>query len=108
MRRLPIVLFFLCAPAPALAAEPIEGNWVTPRGQTISISACDARFCLYRGNGEALGSVTGAATRYEGQVTNPDNGKTNAVEIELDADTLTVSGCIGPICASRVWTRATP
>lgn len=93
---------------PAFAAEPIEGQWLTPKGQTVSIAACDAGYCLTRPNGMALGAVTGTNGRYEGEIVNPENGKTNAVKIEVAAEGLTLSGCVGPICASRTWTRANP
>lgn len=107
MKRL-LLATLLLGTAPAFAAEPIEGQWLTPKGQTVAIAACDAGFCLTRPNGTALGAVTGADGRYEGQIINPENGKANAVKIEVATDALTLSGCVGPICASRTWTRATP
>ena len=107
MRRLLLTVLLLCA-TPALAAETIEGRWLTPKGQTISIAACHQGFCLTRETGQPLGSVAGAGDRYEGQLVNPENGKANAAKIEFKGDALTVSGCVGPICASRTWTRVTP
>ncbi len=103
MRRIGLVLA-LSTVTPAFAAEPIEGDWVTPKGQVVAIAPCAEGFCLSR-SGETLGAVTGSGARYEGTVTNPENGKSNAVTIEVTADKLIVSGCAGIICATREWTR---
>lgn len=99
---LPVLVLFA---QPVFAAEPIEGNWLTPKGAVVSITACDAGFCLSGKDGKAMGSLTGSGGHYEGAVVNPENGKSNTAKIDIGGDTLTISGCAGIICASRDWTR---
>lgn len=104
MRRIFLPLLLILT-QPVLAAEPIEGTWLTPRGAVVSIEACAAGFCLINSAGETMGNLSGGGGHYEGTVINPDTGKSNAAKIEVAGDTLTVSGCLGVICASRDWTR---
>ena len=40
-----------------------------------------------------------------GRIWDPGADKTYRSKMSLDGDTLNVSGCIGPICRKRVWTR---
>lgn len=104
MRRVLLSALILCA-QPVVAAEPIEGNWLTPKGVVVSIQACGESFCLANKDGTVVGTLTGSSGHYEGTVVNPDNGKSNAAKIDIAGDTLTLSGCAGIICASRDWTR---
>lgn len=105
LRLIGVLTLSLAMAGAALAAEPIEGDWLTAKGATVSIAACDAEFCLTGAAGKDLGKVSGSGGHYEGSLTNPDNGKSNAVKIDVSGDTLTLSGCAGIVCASRDWTR---
>lgn len=104
MRRFVLPLLLVLT-QPAFAAEPIEGNWLTPKGAVVSIASCGDVFCLSTADGRQLGEVSGSGGTYEGRVTNPETGKSNAARIDVAGDTLTLSGCIGLICASREWAR---
>lgn len=94
---------------PALAQEPIEGRWVTPRGHVVEITVCGEGFCLTaltgQRAGQRLGAVDGSGTHYEGNVVNPENGRTNRATFEVTDAGLTLKGCAGLICAERTWTR---
>ena len=109
MMRVAVAGLAVLLAGPVLAAEPIEGTWLTPKGAVVEIAACDAGFCLAVATGERagqqIGHVAGAGGRYEGQLVNPDNGKSNAMKVEVTAEGLTLSGCAGIICGSRTWMR---
>lgn len=43
----------------------------------------------------------------DGRLYNPDDGKTFTAHLHpLSPDRLRVTGCLGPLCRSQVWTRA--
>lgn len=43
----------------------------------------------------------------DGQIYVPDTGKTYSAKLEPGSNgTLTVKGCVGPICQAQVWRRA--
>ena len=44
-----------------------------------------------------------------GKIYNPGDGKTYGSSVKrIDANTLQVKGCIGPLCQKQIWTRVTP
>ena len=122
--------------APALAADSINGNWVTEdRDAIIKISKCGSTVCgrIYKylvtppnGVGQkdihnpdkSLRNRTllGAAilTGFEpdgdiwrGKVYDPKSGKTYRSEVSLNsANSLKMKGCIAFFCQGQNWTRA--
>ena len=44
-----------------------------------------------------------------GWIYNPEDGKTFRAKLQLlSIDELRVTGCLGPLCRSQIWTRFTP
>ena len=44
-----------------------------------------------------------------GKIYNPEDGKTYGSALKrLDASTLEVKGCVGPICKTQIWTKLEP
>jgi uncharacterized protein (DUF2147 family) len=112
--------------ATALRAEPLAGLWLTKpdfKGQVAHVQAkpCGAAMC---------GTIIRAFDRSGAPVQTPNVGrrifwdvtptgpglyagtgwlplrdKTFKAKLQLAQNTLTVSGCIGPICQSQIWTR---
>jgi uncharacterized protein (DUF2147 family) len=121
--------------APALAAQPITGRWVTAeKDAVVAIGKCGKALCgtiekfliLPKGGidqrdeknadpakrqrrllGTAI--LTGLAAEAEvwkGQVYDPKSGKTYTSEVRRkDAKTLEVKGCVGPFCQTQVWKK---
>lgn len=116
---------------PALAASPVEGNWVNPsRSVTVRIGPC--------GGGTLCGRVVAATAKaredaahggttnligtelmsdlvpngegsWHGSIFVPDVNRRAEAEVHLmDARTLQIEGCAlgGLLCKSQVWTRA--
>jgi len=131
-----LLLLVLIAPAPALAAPNIQGNWLTDDGKgVVRIGPCGRQMCgwiarvLDRGpnvptrdvnNPEprlrarpilGLPTLTGfnpAADSWTGgQAYDPKSGRSYRTTLSLNADgSLNVRGCVMFICQSRRWTRA--
>ena len=140
MKRLPLKLLAafaaLASAAPLLAAQPIEGRWVTAeKDAVIQIGKCGkslcgkiARFLVAPPQGldqrdvnnkeprlrnrKLLGMpvLTGFSEEsdlWRGEIYDPKSGKTyRSVVRRKDANRLEVKGCIGPFCQTQVWTRA--
>lgn len=93
------------------AADPIEGDWMTPKGRTAVIAVCQGGFCLSAKDGTKAGIVYGrlaptGAGLYEGRVDDPETNRTVDFKAKLDGDTLTLSACMAVVlCQSRDWTR---
>ena len=126
----------LASAAPLLAAQPIEGRWVTAeKDAVIQIGKCGkslcgkiARFLVAPPQGldqrdvnnkeprlrnrKLLGMpvLTGFSEEsdlWRGEIYDPKSGKTyRSVVRRKDANRLEVKGCIGPFCQTQVWTRA--
>ncbi|VWX61245.1 DUF2147 domain-containing protein [Sphingorhabdus sp. 109] len=122
--------------SPALAAEPITGDWITEdRDAIIRISRCGATVCgrihkylvtppdgagqkdIYNPdrklrNRKVLGIAILTGLRpdgdiWRGKVYDPKSGRTYRSEISLDAtNRLKMKGCVAFICQSQIWTRA--
>lgn len=132
--RLYLSLALLLAAAPARAATPIAGTWMTDtRDGIVQIAPCGAAHCgrlvkLLRpveGPGTdrhnpdpklrarplvGLPILTGfvpAGDNWKGQAYDPKVGKTYRSTVRrLDANRLEVTGCVLFICRSVTWTRA--
>jgi uncharacterized protein (DUF2147 family) len=131
-----IILALLVAPAPALAATDLSGEWLVEDGKaTVTIGRCGADWCGrisrilerqpgWKGNDvnnpdPALKSrpviglpiLTGfkpdAAGLSGGRIYDPNSGRTYRSTLRLNRDgSLKVSGCIAVFCRSQRWTRA--
>lgn len=121
---------------PALAAEPITGRWITEdRDAVVEIKQCGrvicgriARFLITPPDGADQRDINNPDTalrkrkllglpiltqfredgsKWRGRIYDPNNGKSyRSVLVRKDANTLEVSGCIGPFCQTQTWKRA--
>lgn len=100
---------------PALAAEPIQGNWKTASGETVEAARCGQQFCLTLQTGEyagkQVGTLSGDSIHYKGTVTDPKDNKTYTGSATVNAgatgpDTLQLKGCVLKLlCKSQEWQR---
>lgn len=114
----------LCAGA--ATADPVEGVWKTQPDDgafaTVKLSACGAAICgtilkAYNMQGQPIPSETigkrlvwdmvpqGGGKYKNGKIWQPSTGKVYSSKMQLNGNTLKVSGCVGPICKSQVWSR---
>ena len=136
MRKTTLALAaLLCAP-PLVAAQPIEGRWITAeKDAVITIGECGSSTCgritkflvappqgldqRDVNNADAklrqrkllgmpvLTDFSEDAELWRGKIYDPKSGKTyRSVIRRKDANRLEVKGCIGPFCQTQVWTRA--
>ncbi len=136
MRKTTLALAALLCATPLLAAQPIEGRWITAeRDAVITIGECGSSTCgritkflvappqgldqrdvnnadakLRQRKLLGMPVLTGFsedAELWRGQIYDPKSGKTyRSVIRRKDANRLEVKGCIGPFCQTQVWTRA--
>lgn len=134
-------LALLAAPAialaaPAYAADPIAGRWITEeRDAIVTIGDCGRSTCgrISRfletppdgpdqrdiNNPDAdlrdrkllglpvLTSLSQDGDLWRGRIYDPKSGKTyRSVIRRVSAGRMEVKGCIGPFCQTQVWTRA--
>lgn len=122
--------------APAFAADPINGRWVTQdKDAVVSIGKCGqttcgkiARFLVAPPDGldqrdiynpdkklrarkllglPILTSFKQDGDVWRGRIYDPNDGKSyRSVLRRKDANTLEVKGCIGPFCQTQLWRRA--
>lgn len=133
MRLLPLALALLAAPAGA--AAPIAGRWITAEGDSIvTLGPCGSKTCgritaflrkpdppnpTDRNNPDpALRArpIMGMAVLYDfadagrdwrGRIYDPRSGKSYKSILSRQADgTLKVQGCIAVFCRTQVWRRA--
>jgi uncharacterized protein (DUF2147 family) len=98
----------------AALADPIEGNYRTPKsGSTAKVAPCGASFCMTYTSGEFSGKrfatfkANGNGT-YSGTLTDyTDGGKEYTGKAKLVGRNIKVSGCIlgGLICQGETFTR---
>ena len=135
MKRL-LALAALVTAAPLLAAQPIEGRWMTAeKDAIITIDDCGSSLCgkitrflvappqgadqrdvnntnASLRNSKLLGMpvLTGFSKDddvWRGQIYDPKSGKTyRSIVRRKSADRLEVKGCLGPFCQTQVWTKA--
>jgi len=110
----------------AFAADPVSGTWRTEPDDgawaEVEIAPCGQALCgtlrrSFNAQGEyrspnsgkqlVRGMTPKGGGRYEGQVWRPSNDKIYFGKIDLQGNSLKLSGCIagGLICSSQVWTR---
>jgi uncharacterized protein (DUF2147 family) len=94
----------------AQAAEPIEGNWKTASGETAQIAKCGGAFCVTlktgKHAGKQIGSLSGKAGEYAGEITDPANDKTYSGSGSVSGDSLKMKGCVMKIlCKTQTWSR---
>lgn len=134
MKRL-FALVALVTAAPLLAAQPIEGRWMTAeKDAVITIDDCGSSLCgkitrflvpppqgadqrdvnnsnASLRNRKLLGMpvLTGFSKDddvWRGQIYDPKSGKTyRSIVRRKSANQLEVKGCIGPFCQTQVWTK---
>lgn len=122
--------------APALAAAPVTGKWLTAESDSvIEIGTCGGTVCgkvlrvlkMMPGGGvpidrnnpnaslrtrkvEGIMILTGfadAGSSWKGKIYDPKSGKTYTSYLTRNANgTLKVQGCVGPFCQAFTWTAA--
>lgn len=136
MRKTTLALAALLCATPLVAAQPIEGRWITAeKDAVITIGECGSSTCgritkflvappqgldqRDVNNADAklrqrkllgmpvLTDFSEDAELWRGKIYDPKSGKTyRSVIRRKDANRLEVKGCIGPFCQTQVWTRA--
>ncbi|MGR1582912.1 DUF2147 domain-containing protein [Thalassobius sp. S69A] len=125
MRRLFYAVLFMGL-AGTLRADPLEGLWLTKPDAKGQVAHVRAEPCA----GALCGTIIRAFDRSGAPVITPNVGRrifwdvrpqpdgsyagtgwlplrdlTFKARLRLAQNTLTVSGCIGPICQNQTWTR---
>ena len=125
MKKPLLALAALFLASPLLAAQPVEGRWVTEeRDAVITIGDCGKSLCggadqrdvnnrdADLRNRKLLGmpvltGFTEDGDEWRGQIYDPKSGKTyRSIIRRLNATTLQVKGCLGPFCQTQTWKRA--
>ena len=126
----------LIAAAPLLAAQPVEGRWLTEeRDAVITIGDCGKTLCGRitkflvtppQGADQrdvnnripklrsrkllgmpVLTGFTEDGDEWRGEIYDPKSGKTyRSIIRRKNAATLEVKGCLGPFCQTQTWKRA--
>ncbi|EDL49552.1 DUF2147 domain-containing protein [Erythrobacter sp. SD-21] len=136
MKKSVLAFAALLLASPLLAAQPVEGRWVTEeRDAVITIGDCGKSLCgritkflvappqgvnqrdvnnrnASLRNRKLLGmpvltGLTEDGDEWRGQIYDPKSGKTyRSIIRRLNASTLQVKGCLGPFCQTQTWKRA--
>ncbi|MDG1408844.1 MAG: DUF2147 domain-containing protein [Octadecabacter sp.] len=113
--------------AGAAFADPLEGNWRTPTDDNgnsgiVQVAPCGAALCgtliqSFDSSGAQMASanigrqiifdtISSGGGEYRGRVWSPDRDKTYNSRLQLNGNTLSVSGCVLGICRDGgTWTR---
>lgn len=131
----PTLTFALIAiGAPAIAASPVTGKWVTAgKDSVVEIAPCGQKLCgkvarlLKPANGAPvdrnnpdpalksrplvglpiLSDFVEAGAQWSGTIYDPRNGKSYRSNVARNPDgTLKVQGCIAFFCQTQTWTAA--
>jgi uncharacterized protein (DUF2147 family) len=126
MKALKIAALALFALAGAAHADPVEGLWQTQPDEGafahVKIVPCGAAFCgtiqrtfkdgtEYKSPNLGKQLVRSMAPKgngkYEGQVWRPSNNKIYLGKIDLNGNSMRLSGCVagGLICSKQTWQR---
>ena len=136
MRILVASLAALLLAAPALAADPVQGRWITEeKDAVITIAPCGAKLCgriskflvappqgldqrdvnnkdASKRSRKLLGMpvLTGFVEdgdEWRGTIYDPKSGKTyRSILQRKGSNQLTVKGCLGPFCQAQTWRKA--
>lgn len=133
--RTPLFLAALALAAPAYAAAPITGRWITVEGDSIvTIGPCGGKLCgrittflrrpptanpvdgknpdpALRGRPilglAVLSGFADAGKDWRGRIYDPRSGKSYKSILSRNADgTLKVQGCIAFFCQTQLWKPA--
>ncbi|MGR3490700.1 MAG: DUF2147 domain-containing protein [Shimia sp.] len=123
MMKILIAAAALTVAASAALADPVFGTWRSEPGETggyihVNISQCGSQICGTITNvvGNDNTSIVGrtiisgmkkaGGNKYSGgTIWAPDQDRTYRSKMELNGNTLRVSGCVGPICRGQNWSR---
>ena len=136
MRALVASLAALLLASPALAADPVQGRWITEeKDAVITIAPCGAKLCgritkflvappqgldqrdvnnkdASKRSRKLLGMpvLTGFVEdgdEWRGTIYDPKSGKTyRSILQRKGSNQLTVKGCLGPFCQAQTWRKA--
>ena len=136
MRALVASLAALLLASPALAADPVQGRWITEeKDAVITIAPCGAKLCgritkflvappqgldqrdvnnkdASKRSRKLLGMpvLTGFiedGDEWRGTIYDPKSGKTyRSILQRKGSNQLTVKGCLGPFCQTQTWRKA--
>jgi len=101
----------LAWPGMALAADPIEGNWLAESGNTVRIAPCGGAYCLTvvsgPNKGKQIGRMEGSGGSYKGTIMNPEDDKTYSGSVTLTSGTtMKLKGCaMGIFCKTQNWRK---
>ncbi|GAB4475161.1 MAG: hypothetical protein OHK0018_05780 [Erythrobacter tepidarius] len=126
----------LAGAAPAMAADPIAGRWVTAeKDAVVVIAKCGkvlcgriAQFLIPPPDGNdqrdvnnadpakrnrkligtaILSGLTADEGVWRGHIYDPKTGRTYTSQVRRNSpSTLEVKGCFGPLCQTQVWKKA--
>ncbi|WP_377512881.1 DUF2147 domain-containing protein [Octadecabacter sp. R77987] len=127
MKKMILGMVAAIAMAGAASADPLEGMWRTvpdDNGNSglIQVAPCGSALCgtlirAFDANGAEMSSpnvgrqiisetVPSGGGEYRGKVWAPDRDKTYNSRLQLNGDTLSVSGCVLGICRDGgTWIR---
>ncbi len=116
--KLKLVIGMAFIAIPAMAAEPIQGDWKTAGGETVEATRCGNQFCLTIKTGDyagkQIGALTGDSIHYKGAITDPKDGKgyTGSAVVSTSVtgkETLKLKGCVLKLlCKTQEWERVSP
>ena len=127
MNKILLTLAAMVGFAGAAFADPLEGNWRTPTDDNgnsgiVQVAPCGAALCgtliqSFDSSGAQMASanigrqiifdtISSGGGEYRGRVWSPDRDKTYNSRLQLNGNTLSVSGCVLGICRDGgTWTR---
>jgi uncharacterized protein (DUF2147 family) len=136
MRILVASLAALLLASPAVAADPVQGRWITEeKDAVITIAPCGVKLCgqiskflvappqgldqrdvnnkdASKRSRKLLGMpvLTGFVEdgdEWRGTIYDPKSGKTyRSILQRKGSNQLTVKGCLGPFCQAQTWRKA--
>ena len=136
MRALVASLAALLLAQPALAADPVQGRWITEeKDAVITIAPCGAKLCgriskflvappqgldqrdvnnkdASKRSRKLLGmpvlsGFVEDGDEWRGTIYDPKSGKTyRSILQRKGSNQLTVKGCLGPFCQTQTWRKA--
>ncbi|WP_227272082.1 DUF2147 domain-containing protein [Roseobacter weihaiensis] len=126
MKNLMMAGVGLMALAGTAVADPLEGLWQTEADEGafahVQIGPCGANFCgtierTFKDGAEYASPNQGKTLvidmapegegKYKGQVWRPSNDKVYLGKIDLNGDSMRLSGCVagGLLCSKQTWSR---